>query len=146
MFSYGPGGLGWKPVVGDWKPELRRISWWGEPGAWGYARTVLALNHEFLAGLPQAVPFEAQPAYQRIAPEYTWVLKGQPEGLTLDRAVLESSLHVDIPYTSDLMTVSSGKGKLILTTLRIAEHLGTDPAADRILENILSTITGGPAK
>lgn len=130
-----------QPVAGAWKPDLRRISWWGGPGAWGYARTVLALNHDFLAGLPQAVPFEAQPTYQRVAPQYTWVLSGQPEGLVIDRAVVESCLHVDIPYTADLLSVPSGKGKLFLSTLRIAEHLGADPAADRILENIISAIT-----
>lgn len=57
-----------EPVISDWKPELREISWWGSPGAWGYSRTALALQHSFLEGLPQAVALEAQPAYQRVAP------------------------------------------------------------------------------
>jgi hypothetical protein len=133
-----------QPLSGGWKPGLRPISWWGQPGACGYSRTALALNHRFLAGLPQAVPLEAQPVYQRIAPKFTWLLSGQPEGIILDRAIVESSLHVDLPYTTDLASVPFGKGTLILNTLRIVENLGTDPAADRILENILTNLTGGP--
>jgi hypothetical protein len=132
-----------QPLSGGWKPELRRISWWGSPGAWGYSRTALALNHPFLDGLPQAVPLEAQPVYQRVAPEFTWLLSGQPQDLSLDRAVVESSLHVDLPYTSDLFSVPCGQGTLVLNTLRIAEHLGSDPAADHILENILTKLTEG---
>lgn len=38
-----------------------------------------------------------------------------------------------------------GKGTLVLNTLNIAEHLGADPAADRILENILTNLAGGPS-
>jgi hypothetical protein len=134
-----------QPISGGWKPELRTISWWGRPGAWGYSRTALALNHPFLAGLPQAVPLEAQPVYQRIAPKFTWLLSGQPEGIVLDRAIVESALHVDLPYTTDLASIPFGKGSLILNTLRIVENLGADPAADRILENILTNLAGGPS-
>ena len=132
-------------VSGSWKPELRTISWWGRPGAWGYSRTALALKHPFLSGLPQAVPLEAQPVYQRIAPKFTWLLSGQPDGIVLDRAIVESALHVDLPYTTDLASIPFGKGSLILNTLRIVENLGADPAADRILENILTNLTGGPS-
>jgi hypothetical protein len=133
-----------QPLAAGWKPELRTISWWGRPGSWGYARTALALNHPFLDGLPQAVALEAQPVYQRIAPKFTWVLSGQPEDIILDRAVVESCLHVDIPYTTDLVSIPFGNGSLILNTLRIVENLGADPAADRILENILTNLAGGP--
>ena len=28
----------------DWKPELRKIDWWGAPSAWGYTRAALALS------------------------------------------------------------------------------------------------------
>lgn len=129
-----------KTVIGGWKPELREISWWGTPGAWGYSRTALALQHPFLEGLPQAVALEAQPAYQRVAPEYTWFLASVPELANIDTAVVESSLHVDAPYTADLLSVTSGEGRIVLNTLHLAENLDTDPAADRILENILLTL------
>lgn len=125
------------PVFGGWKPTLRLTDWWGSPGMWGYARTALALRHHFLDGLPQAVALEAQPAYQRLAPLYTWVLTGCPKDVAIDRAVAESSLNVDIPYTVDLFSLPLGKGRLILTSLRIAPNLNVDPAADRILENII---------
>ena len=129
-----------EPISGEWKPDLRLIDWWGSPGSWGYSRAALALEHPFLEGLPQAVALEAQPAYQRVAPRFTWLMTGQPELIHVDRAVVEFSLGVDAPYTSDLFSVSWGKGTLVLNTLHLAEHLDTDPAADRILQNILRTL------
>jgi hypothetical protein len=54
--------------------------------------------------------------------------------------VVEFSLAVDAPYTSDLFSVSYGQGTLVLNTLHLAEHLDIDPAADRILENIIRTL------
>jgi hypothetical protein len=132
-----------EPVSGKWKPELRKIDWWGAPGAWGYGRTALALEHAYLTGLPQGKAFEAQPAYQRIAPGYTWLVDGQPSDLLIRHAVRESNLAVDIPYPSDLCSMTAGSGKLVLTTLRIGEQLSKDPAADTILENILADLIAG---
>jgi hypothetical protein len=135
-FSQSYSGL-LEPIMGGWKPELREISWWGSPGSWGYSRTALALQHPFLEGLPQAVALEAQPEYKRIAPQFTWLMTGVPTLAAVDSAVVESSLHVDLPYTADLFRVVCGQGTLVLNTLHLAENLNTDPAADRILENIL---------
>jgi len=126
-----------EPVSGNWKPKLVEISWWGNPGAWGYSRTALALMSPYLKGLPQAVALEAQPAYQRVAPKYTWRLDGRPESVPVGRAVVESSLNVDTAYTSDLFSMPFGEGVLVLSTLHLAEYLSADPAADRILENIV---------
>ena len=125
---------------GEWKPELREISWWGNPGAWGYSRTALALQHPFLEGLPQAVALEAQPEYQRIAPKYTWFLAGVPALAAVDSAVVESALNVDTAYTADLFRAVCGQGTLVLNTLHIAENLNADPAADLILENMLRNL------
>ena len=119
------------------------IDWWGSPGAWGYSRAALALEHTYLEGLPQSVALEAQPAYQRVAPRFTWVMTGQPELAQVDRAVAEFSLGVDAPYTSDLFSISWGKGTLVLNTLHLAENLDDDPAADRILQNIITGLTSG---
>ena len=127
-----------EPLAGDWKPELRKIDWWGSPSAWGYTRTALALKHGYLTGLPQGKALEAQPEYQRVAPAYTWVMNDPPSSIGMNHAVRESSLAVDMPYSSDLFSVTVGSGQLILNSLRIAQHLNHDPAADRILENILS--------
>ncbi len=124
-----------------WKPELRRIDWWGAPSAWGYTRTALALQHPYLAGLPQAKALEAQPEYQRVAPANTWLMNDPPSSIRINHAVRESSLAVDLPYCSDLFTVSVGSGQLVLNSLRIAQFLGRDPAADILLENILSELT-----
>ena len=121
----------------DWKPELRKIDWWGAPSAWGYTRTALALQHPFLAGLPQSKPLEAQPEYQRLAPVFTWVMNRPPSSTKVHHAVRESSLAVDMPYSSDLFSASIGSGNLVLNTLRIAQYLGRDPSADIVLENII---------
>jgi hypothetical protein len=131
-----------EPVSGKWKPELRKIDWWGSPSAWGYTRTALALQHEYLAGLPQGKALESQPVYQRIAPGFTWLVNDQPPALQIQHAVRESSLAVDMPYTSDLFSVSSGLGTLVLTSLRIAQYLNQDPAADTILENVVAQLIG----
>jgi hypothetical protein len=125
----------------DWKPELRKIDWWGAPSAWGYTRTALALQHPFLEGLPQAKPLEAQPEYQRVAPAFTWVMNRPPTSTKIRHAVRESSLAVDMPYSSDLFSVSLGSGHLVLNTLRIAPYLGRDPVADILLENIICECT-----
>jgi hypothetical protein len=57
--------------------------------------------------------------------------------------VRESNLAVDIPYTSDLLSLPTGSGRLVLTSLRIGEHLNEDPAADTILEDIVAELIGG---
>ncbi len=129
-----------EPLAGNWKPELRKIDWWGAPSAWGYTRTPLALQHAYLAGLPQAKALEAQPEYQRVAPAYTWVMGDVPSSIRISHAVLESSLAVDMPYSSDLFSVAIGSGAIVLNTLRIGPSLHRDPAADLILENIVCEI------
>ena len=121
----------------DWKPELRKIDWWGAPSAWGYTRTALALQHPFLAGLPQAKPLEAQPEYQRLAPVFTWVMNRPPASTLIRHAVRESSVAIDMPYSSDLFSASIGSGQLVLNSLKIVQHLGHDPGADILLENLL---------
>jgi len=129
-----------EPLAGNWKPELRKIDWWGAPSAWGYTRTPLALRHSYLTGLPQAKALEAQPEYQRVAPAFTWVMGDVPSSITISHAVRESSLAVDMPYSSDLFSVAVGSGSVVLNTLRIVQHLSRDPAADLILENIVCEI------
>lgn len=129
-----------EPLAGSWKPELRKIDWWGAPSAWGYTRTPLALQHAYLSGLSQAKALEAQPEYQRVAPAYTWVMGDPPSSMTLHHAVRESSLAVDMPYSSDLFSVAVGSGAVVFNTLRIAQYVNRDPAADLILENIICDI------
>jgi hypothetical protein len=98
------------------------------------------LQHAYLAGLPEAKALEAQPEYQRVAPAYTWVMGEPPSSLRISHAVRESSLAVDMPYSSDLFSVEVGSGAIVLNTLRIVQFLGRDPAADLILENIVCEI------
>ena len=90
-----------------------------------------------MQGLPQAKPLEAQPEYQRLAPMFTWVMNRPPSSARVRHAVRESSLAVDMPYSSDLFSASIGSGQLVLNTLRIAQYLDKDPSADILLENII---------
>jgi hypothetical protein len=63
-----------------------------------------------------------------------------PSSSRISHAVRESSLAVDMPYSSDLFSVSVGSGTIVLNTLRIVPFLHSDPAADLILENIVCEI------
>jgi hypothetical protein len=67
-------------------------------------------------------------------------MQGRPQDLDVRHAVMESNVAVDTPYTSDLFSLPLGAGRLVLTSLRIVPGLNTDPAADRILENIVSEL------
>ena len=44
---------------------------------------------------------------------------------------------LDPRYGSDLAVVPYGKGRLIISTYRIADNLGVDPVADKLLSNML---------
>jgi hypothetical protein len=40
-------------------------------------------------------------------------------------------------WGSDLVAVSYGNGRMLLSTLHVAEHLGKDPVADKLFYNIV---------
>lgn len=70
----------------------------------------LGVPYKDMARRDQAVALEAQLAYQRVAPKFTWLMTGAPELAGVDSVVVESSLHVDAPYTADLVSVRSREG------------------------------------
>ena len=45
-------------------------------------------------------------------------------------------------WGSDLVIVPYGRGRMLLSTLRIAENLGKDPVADKLFYNILRWAAG----
>ena len=45
-------------------------------------------------------------------------------------------------HGADLCEISHGKGRYILTTMRIAENLGTDPVAERLFANLVGWARG----
>lgn len=49
-------------------------------------------------------------------------------------------------WGSDLVAVPYGKGRLLLSTLRITENLGKDPVADKLFYNVVRWAAGGSAK
>ncbi|TWU30859.1 glycoside hydrolase family 2 protein [Novipirellula artificiosorum] len=46
-------------------------------------------------------------------------------------------------YGMDMGVVSRGRGRYVLSSLRLLENLGTDPVADKILFNLIDWTTGG---
>ncbi len=79
--------------------------------------------------------------YQNVAADSTF--ESFPDGAT----VIAGSVSWDVEHDYhakmwawhgvDLATVPYGKGKMILSRLRIVDNLGADPIADRILFNLI---------
>lgn len=46
-------------------------------------------------------------------------------------------------WGNDLAVVPYGKGKVVISTLRLIENLGTDPVADKILYNLINWANTG---
>jgi hypothetical protein len=57
----------------------------------------------------------------------------------------EHKLHYSGPgeswWGSDMALVSLGKGKALISQLRIVENLGKDPVADKLLYNMIEYVT-----
>jgi hypothetical protein len=94
--------------------------------------------HPILDGLPND-GFMNQP-YQNVAPVNTLV--------NLPGPTIAGSVSWDVEHDcyakmqawhgTDLAVVPHGQGKMILSMLRLVEHLGTDPVADKLLQNLLT--------
>ncbi len=94
-------------------------------------------RHAIFAGLPTGGLMGQ--AYQNVAARQTL--------LGLEEPAVGGSISWDIQYDYrgpteawhgvDLAVIPHGKGKMILSTLLIAENLGQDPVADRLLFNLV---------
>jgi len=69
------------------------------------------------------------------------------EGFAPNAEVIVPCFAAGIPFErpvegywsgANLLAVPTGNGKLVVSTLRVLEHLGKHPVADRILLNLIS--------
>ena len=92
--------------------------------------------HAVFDGLPPG-GFMGQ-AYQNIVPQFTLLgLPGAPLAgcLSWDHNK-DYTGPTEVWHGTDLTVVPHGRGRMVLSTFNLIEHLGTDPVADKLLLNL----------
>lgn len=98
--------------------------------------------HPVLEGLP-ARGFMRQPYRNVLAPK-TFAEHGDEVfcGTWDSRALIHPINDEDAtPWGTDILVQKYGTGRIIFTHLRVLEHLGEDPAADRLFVNLVQHLT-----
>jgi hypothetical protein len=123
------GNVGWLPLAK--KGSLTSIV------GWLYLKDEWAKRHPIFEGLP-AGGLMGYTAYREIIPDALWTGQEPP------REAVAGAIKASQDYSSGLLvTVNDlGAGRFILNTLRIRENLGSHPAADRMLNNLLRFAAG----
>ncbi len=124
VFQKGADPVGWLPL--GKKGSLTSIH------GWLYLKDEWAKRHPIFEGLPAGGLMDYT-FYREIIPDLVWMGQ-EPPGEAVAGAIKASQ-----DYASGLMVSvhELGRGRLILNTLRIRENLGTHPAAERLLRNML---------
>ncbi len=123
VFANGDQSAAWVPLAN--KGALARLN------CWLYHKDEWAKPHPIFAGLPTGLLDYT--LYRQLIPDMAWV--GQDAPAEAVCGANDGSLN----YASGLLLSvhELGAGRFVLNTLRIREHLGTDPVADRLLVNLL---------
>lgn len=123
IFANGDQPIAWVPLAN--KGALARMN------SWLYHKDEWAKPHPILEGLPTGLLDYA--LFRQLIPDVAW--SGQDAPAEAVCGANDASLN----YASGLMLSvhQMGAGRFILNTLRIRENLGVDPAADRLLVNVL---------
>ena len=105
---------------------------------WLYHKDDWAKNHPIFAGLPAGCILD-HTVYREVLPTTVW------GGQDLPAEVVAGSINTAIGYSSGLTVAvyRLGAGRITLNTLRIRDHLGSDPVAERLLRNMLRHAAGG---
>ncbi|NQT38044.1 MAG: glycoside hydrolase family 2 [Planctomycetes bacterium] len=129
VFKKGDDADGWLPV-GD-QCSL------GEIRGWLYLKDEWAKDHPIFAGLPAGGLMDYR-FYREIIPDRLWFDKTPP-----DEAVA-GAIKASQDYSAGLTVAvyRLGEGRVILNTLRIRSNLGSHPAAERLLLNMLRYAAG----
>jgi hypothetical protein len=100
--------------------------------SWLYHKDEWAKNHPIFEGLP-AGDLMDYTFYREIIPDAAWTGQDPPA------EVVAGAINTSIDYSAGLLVSvhSLGAGRFILNTLHIRENLGQNPAADRLLVNML---------
>jgi hypothetical protein len=118
------GKVGWLPLAQ--KGSLTAIV------GWIYQKDEWAKRHPIFEGLPAGGLMDYT-VYRDLIPDALWMGQEPP------REAVAGAIKASQDYASGmLITVNDlGAGRFILNTLRIRENLGSHPAADRLLKNLL---------
>jgi len=97
--------------------------------------------HAVFDGLPVG-GFIGQ-VYQNVVPQFTLLgLPGTPiAGCVSWGHTKDYTGPTEVWHGTDLTVLPHGQGRLILSTLNLTEHLGTDPVADKLLLNLCRWLT-----
>ncbi len=100
--------------------------------SWLYLKDEWAKEHPIFEGLPSGGLMDHQ-FYREIIPASAFVGQDSP------KEAVAGSIKSSLDYASGLMVSvnSFGAGNFILNTLLIHDNLGTHPAAERLLRNLL---------
>jgi hypothetical protein len=110
----------------------------GRLNTWLYHKDDWARPHPIFEGLPTGLLDYT--FYRELIPDEAWIGQEQPG------EVVAAANDASLAYASGvLLSVHPmGEGRFVLNTLRIREHLGRLPAADRLLINLLRFAANSP--
>ena len=100
--------------------------------SWLYLKDEWAKDHPIFEGLPAGGLMDTR-FYRELIPDRLWFDKTPPE------EAVAGAIKASQDYSAGLMIAvyRLGEGRVILNTLRIRENLGSHPAAERLLLNML---------
>jgi hypothetical protein len=124
VFKQADKPLGWVPLT---KKGTVTSVW-----SWLYLKDEWAKRHPIFDGLPSGGLMDYT-FYRELIPDLLLVDQDPPA------EAVAGAIKASQDYSSGLMVAvhELGAGRFILNTLRLREHLGTHPAADRLLVNLL---------
>jgi len=125
VFKKGNEPLGWLPLKN--KGSLARLR------GWLYHKDEWAKSHPAFDGLPSGGMMDYA-FYREIIPDLAFASQDPPA------QAIAGANNASFDYSSGLMLAEYrlGNGRFILNTLLIRETLGTHPAAERLLRNLLN--------
>jgi hypothetical protein len=124
VFAKGDQPTAWLPLAN--KGTAARIV------GWLYLKDEWAKHHPIFAGLPSGNLLDYT-YYREIIPDLVW------QGQDPPAEAVAGAIKASQDYASGLMVsvYRLGEGRLVLNTLRIRENLDGNPAAERLLRNML---------
>ncbi|MBI2929318.1 MAG: glycoside hydrolase family 2 [Verrucomicrobia bacterium] len=122
-----------------WLPLARKGTLTKQAG-WLYHKDEWARRHPMFAGLPTGMMNYL--FYRELIPDHFW------SGQDAPAEAIAGANNASIEYSSGLMLSvhGFGAGRFLLNTLRLRENLSKDPAADRLLVNLLQYAAPGQPK
>jgi hypothetical protein len=101
--------------------------------SWLYHKDEWTKRHPIFEGLPAGGLMDYA-FYRELVPDHAFV------GLDPPAEAVAGAIDASCGYASGLLVAvyRLGEGKLVLNALRIREHLGRHPAAERLLRNLLN--------